>query len=204
MNLQGNTLACWASHILDLYHVARFDFVRPRTYTKFRNIKALKKRTNARVFVETGTFLGNTTHRCSKVFEKVVTVELDEKLHQNALNRFRRYSNVECIKGDALKEIGKIMDRSDIQDALIYLDGHFSGERTALGDMAEPACEEIKVLGPYANKIAGIVVDDFRLFGVDEGWPKRWELLREIEACLGHAFEYTVHLDQVIVWRKRN
>ena len=203
MNKQGSVIQAWGGHLVDLYRLMRFDVRNPHSYSKYRNIKALQKRTGAKVFVETGTFLGNTAYRCSKIFEKVVTVELDKTLYEKARGYLACRGNVECICGDALKELPGILARADVKESLIFLDGHFSGGKTALGDMPEPACEEIKVLAEYREKISGVVVDDFREFGADNGWPHRWELLREIEASLGKEFDYTVHLDQVIVWRKK-
>ena len=57
------------------------------------------------------------------------------------------------------------------------------------------------MLGKHRDKLAAIVVDDFRLFGVD-GWPRKSELIRSVEDHLGADFDLTVHMDQLLIWRK--
>jgi hypothetical protein len=203
MNKQGSTFAAIGGHLIDLYRLIRFDIRNPYSYSKYRNIAALKKRTGAEVFVETGTFLGNTAYRCSKLFDTVITVELDRHLYEQARRYLASRKNVECIQGDATNELSKILSRKALNNVLIFLDGHFSGGNTALGEQPEPACDEIKSLKPHKKKIVGVIVDDFREFGSANGWPRRSDLLREVEDSLGADFDYTVHLDQVIVWRKQ-
>ena len=90
--------------------------------------------------------------------------------------------------------------RSDVSDALIFLDAHYSGGHTARGKLVEPACKEIEMLACRRDKIAAVVVDDFRLFGRGDS-PRKSELLRAVEENLGPSFDFTVHLDQLLVWR---
>jgi hypothetical protein len=202
MNKQGATFAAIGGHIVDMYRLARFDVRNPHSFSKVRQIKALARRTNSRVFVEAGTFLGNTAMRCSSAFEKVITIELDAKLFQQAKNYLSRRANVLCLEGDALKILPTVLEKSDVADALIFLDGHFSGGVTAHGDLAEPACEEIALLARYKSKINAIVVDDFRCFGRDKGWPKKSLLLEAVENSFGDEFDFTIHMDQLLIWRR--
>jgi hypothetical protein len=201
MNKQGFTLSSIGGHIVDLYRLARFDVRNPHSYSKVRQIRALANRTKSRVFIETGTFLGNTAMRCSGDFEKVITIELDSKLFQQAKAYLARRRNVICLEGDALNILPSVLEQAEVGDALVFLDGHFSGGVTAHGELAEPACEEIEVLAKHRDKINAVVVDDFRCFGRDRGWPKRSTLLETIEDSFGDDFDYTVHLDQVLIWR---
>lgn len=201
MNKQGLSLSTIGGHIVDLYRLARFDVKNPHSYSKVRQIRALARRTNSRQFIETGTFLGNTAMRCSGRFERVITIELDPDLFRRASKYLSKRANVSCLEGDALKLLPSVLEKSDVGDALIFLDGHFSGGNTAHGEFAEPACEEISVLSSYRDKINAVIVDDFRCFGRDKGWPKRSLLLKTIEDSFGDAFDYAVHLDQVLIWR---
>ena len=203
MNKQGFTLATIGGHILDLYRLVRFDIRNPHSYSKVRQIRALANRTNSRVLIEAGTFLGNTAMRCSLDFERVITMELDADLFQQAKSYLSSRKNVLCLEGDALKLLPSVLEQADVRDALVFLDGHFSGGVTALGELAEPACEEIAVLAEHKSKINAVVVDDFRCFGRDKGWPKRSVLLESIENSFGDDFDYTVHMDQVLIWRTR-
>jgi len=203
MNKQGMTLATIGGHLVDLYRLATFDVRNPHSYSKVRQIKALARRTQSRTFIETGTYLGNTAMRCSRDFDAVITMELDPELFRQAQRYLASRPNIHCLQGDALKLLPQVLERTDVREALVFLDGHFSGGNTAHGDLAEPACEEITVLAGHKEKINAVVIDDFRCFGRDAGWPKRSSLLKTIEDSFGDDFEYAVHLDQVLMWRVR-
>jgi len=188
----------------DLYGVARCRFTNPHSYTKFLTINRLRKETGARIFIEAGTFHGVTAERCASVFERVFTIELDEKLYERAAKRLARKRNIEAIRGDALIALPKVLEDESVSDALIFLDGHFSGGETAHGDLAEPAVEELEVLSKYRNKIKAIVVDDFRCFGTEPGYPSKSDLFKGAEEYFAqHGFNVTVYLDQLIVTRKQ-
>lgn len=182
--------------------MASFKIANPHSWSKYRQLKAVGKRTGADCLIETGTYLGNTTMRCSRAFKKVFTIELDQKLFEQASEYLSSRENVECIQGDATVELPKILQRNDCTNAVIFLDGHFSQGETAMGDVAEPACELLSSLAQYKDKIRGIVVDDFRLFGIDKGWPKKSELIRSAEDCFGD-FSIAVHLDQLVLERTK-
>lgn len=201
MNKQGAMIQAWGGHLVDLWRLARFDVRNPHSYSKTRQIRSLAKRTGAKMFIETGTFLGNTTRRCAGAFEKIITIELDDALFAKAQAFLRPFRHIECVKGDASKVLPTVLARDDVNDALVFLDGHFSGHTTAHGDVAEPACEEIETLGRYKDKVTAIIVDDFRWFGQGV-WPKRSTLLASVEDHLGPDFDFTVHLDQLLVWRR--
>src|SRR5262249_52955544 len=81
-------------------------------------------------------------------------------------------------------ELPKIVARSEVRDLLVFLDGHFSGGETALGELPEPAIEEIKALGAFRDKVRAVVVDDFRSFGVEQGWPSKASLIQSFEPTL--------------------
>lgn len=189
-------------HLKDLANMASFKIANPHSWSKYRQLKAVGKRTGADCLIETGTYLGNTTMRCSRAFKKVFTIELDQKLFEQASEYLSSRENVECIQGDATVELPKILQRNDCTNAVIFLDGHFSQGETAMGDVAEPACELLSSLAQYKDKIRGIVVDDFRLFGIDKGWPKKSELIRSAEDCFGD-FSIAVHLDQLVLERTK-
>lgn len=200
MNKQGSRVRAWAGHGVDLARLARFEIKNPYSYTKTRQIRALAKRCGAKNLIETGTYRGNTTARCAGSFDRVWTVEIDPELHARASEFLKKRSNVECLLGDAMRVLPEILARPEATDLLVFLDGHFSGRETGCGDQEEPACEAIQMLGPCADRIRGVIVDDFRAFGGD-GWPRRSDLLRAMEDHLP-GMDFTVHLDQLVAWRR--
>jgi hypothetical protein len=203
LNKQGSVIPAWGGHLVDLCSLLRYrPLTPPHSYSKFRQLVAVARRSGAKTFVETGTYLGNTTRRCARHFRKIVTIELSEDLHRQASSYLAQFPHIECVQGDALKELPKVLARDDVQDVLIFLDGHFSEGSTARGDHVEPACLEIEMLEHFRDKIAGVVVDDFRCFGTGE-WPAKSSLLAAVERHLGASFDMTVHTDQLLVWRDR-
>jgi len=176
---------------------------------KFFQIDSLRKRTGAKQFIEAGTYLGLTAERCGRVFEKVYTVELDHELVRKASVRLRRHPNIELIEGDASLCLEAILGRSDVNDVIIFWDGHACGAYSQSGSVpsiadisTEPVIAGLSRILAYSHKIKGIIVDDFRLFGEQEGFPTKAELIGFLEGFGGSAFEVTVHLDQVILARK--
>jgi len=195
-------VAAIAGHLIDMWRLVRFDYENPHSYSKFRNLISVAKKTGARQFIETGTYLGRTTRWAASRFERVVTIELDPQLAARAVASLSDLPNVEVIQGDAVEKLRDVIARPEIRDALVYLDGHFSGGITARGEVDEPACAGLEVLVPHIAKIRGIVVDDFRTFGIEFAAPTKADLLRSAEHHYGKHFEIVVHMDQLLLLRR--
>lgn len=188
-------------YILDIYKIAMFNFTNPHSLTKFFLIKKLQKTNNLSCMIETGTYLGVTTNRCSFIFDQVYTIELSKELAAKADEFLEKRKNVEVICGDAL-EILPILMKRVTNKALIFLDGHFSGGDTSKTDVPEPAIAELKILADFKDKIGAIVIDDFRSFGKETGFPLKSELLKSAETYFDN-YEIFVHLDQLILVAKK-
>jgi hypothetical protein len=198
MNRPGAHFQAVAGHLVDLYRLATFRFLNPHSYTKFRQLKNVARQVGARTVIETGTYRGVTARRCSSAFERVYTIELDQALAAESTRYLADRKNVEVIQGDGLVKLPEVMARPDVKDVLVFLDGHFSEGITAKGDHAEPAVLEVIALGQFKEKLRGIVIDDFRLFGAVDGYPPKSVLVRSIEEHFP-GWNLAVHLDQVIV-----
>ena len=193
----------WVGHLLDLFGVARFNFKNPHSYTKFKIIRALKKKSNAKVFIEAGTYFGITADRCSRIFDKVYTIELNQTLAQKATDFLKLRENVTVIKGDALKILPELLELNQVKDVFIYLDGHACDSMTSVSDLPEPAVEELAVLSLYWKKISAIVVDDFRNFGVEKDFPEKSVLIKAAEHNFPKDyFDISIHWDQLVILRK--
>jgi hypothetical protein len=202
VNQQNRDFQAFIGHLVDLYKISAFTFSVPHSYTKFRAIKAAKEKVKAETLIETGTYLGVTTKRCASHFDNVYTIELDRDLAEQATKFLSSNKNVNVIQGDVLQQLPAILDR-DVQSVLVFLDAHFSGGVTACGDLPEPAIEELILLSKYQDKIAGIIIDDFRLFGTEPGFPSKSEVFQAIEK-LFPSFNLTVALDQILILRKQS
>lgn len=190
-------------HFVDLTNLARFTFANPHSYTKYRHILAVAGRTNATTLIETGTYKGVTTRRCISKFKRIITVELDPTLATDAARRLSRFKNCEVVTGDANEEVPLLLERADIGEHLMFfLDGHFSGGCTASGAEAEPALRVLSTIALQHHRVAGIIVDDFREFGTQPGWPSKGELVATAEQLFCPlGFKLSVHLDQLVLER---
>ena len=204
----NNPLYAWFAgpigHLVDLSRIVRFTFRNPYSYTKFRQIISVARRTRARTLIETGTYKAVTTRRCLPYFEKIYTIELDHQLAEAASHALRRHPKCLVIEGDATKTVASLLDSRSIgDDLLFFLDGHFSGVGTAHGQQAEPALDVLEIIARHENRVAAIIIDDFRDFGTEAGWPSKSSLLGRLEQLFpSESFTLAVHLDQVLLMRK--
>ncbi|QWC97589.1 hypothetical protein G6729_03985 [Polynucleobacter paneuropaeus] len=116
-------------------------------------------------WVETGTYLGDTTEELAKIGKHVYSLEPDLHLYENAKNRFGSFHNVSIINSTSEDYFPKLVNILN-NDACFWLDGHFSGESTYKGPNDTPIVIElnhIKDALKNLNKVV-IMVDDIRLF----------------------------------------
>ena len=133
-----------------------------------KKVKGFTK--NINIAVESGTFLGESTRQMSEGFNKVITIELDQKLYKETRKKLEDegYKNIEFLNGDSGVIIEKLSKEID-EPALFFLDAHWSGDSTIDWDK---------------SNWKGYGVDTAHL-GSNEGKPTNYEqvpLDREIKA----------------------
>ena len=168
-----------AGYALDVLAKLRNRPFIPHSLTKLHNLRYCRDAARATTAVEIGSFKGITTRRLSRLFEKVVSVEIMPDLYRQAVANCAGRSNVELILGDGVQLLPEIAMRVD--RAVLFLDGHFSGGETGQGDEPEPVLKELDLISASLGNFCGVVVDDFRLFGVEPGWPGKFEVMAKLE-----------------------
>lgn len=139
-------------------------FVKRRDYSLNPEfLKKIQEIFQANVFIETGTFRGNTTIGASRLFREVHTVELDESNYRTARSRFEGIKNIHAHHGDSAALLPGIIEKVEGK-IIFWLDGHYSGEGTAKSDKEIPIIEEIGAIARSGKKDSVILVDDIRLF----------------------------------------
>jgi len=116
-------------------------------------------------WVETGTYLGDTTRYLSSLTDKVVSIEPELSLFKFATKRLKKFKNVEIRNGSS-EEIFERICNEMLEGANFWLDGHFSGDVTFQGEMISPIELELKHITKLITKGAdvSVFIDDFRLF----------------------------------------
>ena len=128
-------------------------------------------------FVETGTFLGNTTLAMQPHFGQLYTIEIDQKLFAAAQQRLQPHANVRVILGDSATQLRNLLqDLPADRRCLFWLDGHYSGTVTGKGQQYTPIRDELRAICQHSTRHV-ILVDDARLF-IDQkdGYPSVPEL----------------------------
>lgn len=141
---------------------------------KLKRMDSFRKKRNYAVFIETGTYLGDTVFHFLKKFERIYSIELDTDLFQRATKRFAQFEHVQILEGDSGKEIIKVLKEIRVP-SMFWLDGHYSGGITALGENASPILEELAAILTHSMDHI-IFIDDARLFTGTGGYPTLEEL----------------------------
>ena len=146
----------------------------PARKVKELMINNYRKLTGNDILVETGTFRGDMVFSQLHKFRKIYSIELDSWLCSEAKKRFKGFSHVKVIQGDSGKVLREIIKELE-GPAVFWLDGHYSGGITALGEKVTPIFEELKII--FSSKLNhALLIDDARLFTGDDGYPTLDEL----------------------------
>jgi hypothetical protein len=150
-------------HFRDRRRHLREHRIKERAILRFASKHAVRQ------LVETGTYLGEMVEAMRGHFSRIYSIELSADLAVAAKKRFAHDTSVEIIQGDSGKVLERLVPKLDSK-ALFWLDGHYSGGVTALGDAVTPIQAELgHILASPLHHV--ILIDDARLFGSDPGYP---------------------------------
>jgi hypothetical protein len=132
---------------------------------KIRALQHYARDFGLKTFVETGTFVGDTTAAVAHSFDRCFTIELSGDLHARAVKRFAAQPHVVCVRGDSGAAIGDILHTID-QPALFWLDAHYSGGITADAGY-DPILKELSSIFAHSIKSHVVLIDDARGHQID-------------------------------------
>lgn len=174
---------------------------------------ALKDAINANVFIETGTYKGNTSVWASRHFLKVFTIEFDKERYQKTFIRLSNMihtSNVRMLQGNSKDKLKEVLDKIN-EPVIFWLDAHGLGkleETTTLEDEI-PLMKELDVIKEWHNRTKQqcvILIDDARLFlnppPIEKGYhPEYWPSAGDIkEFAYRNSFEVRIAKDVIVVF----
>ena len=166
-------------------------------------LRGIARDTSAKVFVETGTYLGDTTWWFRNDYEKLYTVEVDPFLYEQARRRFAGCANVEVFCGDSSSVLADIVPHVD-RKALYWLDGHYSAGITGSGASHCPVIAELNAIYERAKAPFVIVVDDARCFGDDPAYPTVAAIQDRIMALSDGRDAVAIENDMIVIRQPRD
>ncbi|MHB1212850.1 MAG: hypothetical protein ACYC0W_11415 [Candidatus Nanopelagicales bacterium] len=156
----------------------------------------------AGTWIESGTYLGDTTRVLARKAERVYTIEPSSQLAERARARLADLGDVQVLEGLSEDLLPGVLE--DLTGSVsFWLDGHAYGGLTHSGSKVTPIREELTAISaclPQFSRIA-VFVDDFRGFGgrrtEDGDYPPRSALVDWADA---HALNWTVEHDIFVAW----
>jgi hypothetical protein len=139
------------------------------------------RRSGVEMFVETGTYRGETTLALRGAVRRCVTIELDSVLHAAARETFAGMADVELLLGDSGTLIRDVLARLD-EPALFWLDAHYSGAGTGRGSEDSPILGELDSILGHRIRDHIVIIDDAREFVGENGYPTARRLARFVES----------------------
>jgi hypothetical protein len=139
-------------------------------------------------WIETGTFMGDTTIHLARSAQRVYTIEPQPQLALNARNRLRKFKNVTVLEGLSETIFPDLLDQVEGKIS-VWLDGHFSSGDTHQGPQDTPIREELNAIEARLEKFQEIAVfvDDFRCFDPQipefNSYPEKAFLVNWAERC---------------------
>ncbi|MCF8323667.1 MAG: hypothetical protein K9I84_01810 [Leadbetterella sp.] len=146
---------------------------------KRNRIRKLKNKLGINCFVETGTFYGQTVNFAKDLFEEVYSIEIYSPLYEYNLESFKHVSNVNLLLGDSGTVFETLLPKLE-NKCIFWLDGHYSGFGTGKGEIVSPIIKEIRAIHKFHRSDNCILIDDYRLFGLESGYPSLEEVKFEI------------------------
>ncbi len=147
----------------------------PPHIIKQKVLKKYAEQYDLKIFVETGTYLGDMVEAMKNCFDTIYSIELSQEFFQKAKVRFKSDKHIKIIQGDSGIELENIMTNIN-QPALFWLDGHYSAGVTAKGQSDTPIYKELEHILGAQDGAHVILIDDARCFGTDPEYPTVTEL----------------------------
>ena len=120
-------------------------------------------------WIETGTYLGQTTRVLSKHATKVYSLEPEPTLFANAQSLFRNISNIEILNGTSEEVLPSLLPKVH-NDVNFWLDGHYSAGPTFKGEKDTPIIEELREIANNLSHFRNVcvLIDDIRCFTTEQ------------------------------------
>ena len=161
------------------------------------------------LWIETGTYYGETTKLLSKISKKTISIEADKELFETSKKKLKNLKNVELFNGKSEDLLDKsISENLDFKNICIYLDAHLCQDHLkniktfGSEDTATPILQELEIIKKYYGKFEkiNVLIDDIRLFyGNFQNYPDKNIL---VDWCKENNFSWEIEHDIFICKKK--
>ena len=133
-------------------------------------------------FIESGSLVGDGIQQALNTgcFQTIHSIELSEMYYLHVCDFFKNSSSVvlwQGNSGEVLKDVLALVDAP----ATFWLDAHYSGGETAMGESLSPILQELECIKNHFIHTHVILIDDVRQFGtVDFDYVTRDEIVNKI------------------------
>ena len=169
---------------------------------KRKYIKNIARASNLSIFVETGTYLGDTLEFLKDSFNQLISIELSDFYYKKGLERFKNTQKINLYYGDSSEVLPTILNKIKVP-CLFWLDGHYSSGNTAQGDKDTPIFSELESIFNHNIKDHIILIDDARLFTGRNDYPWLHILKKYIDKKTNNHYNISVIKDIVVLQPKK-
>jgi|TARA_B100001093_G_scaffold411648_1_gene401170 hypothetical protein len=162
------------------------------------------------LWIETGTYYGDTTNILSKISDKVISIEADKRLMQLAEKKFENKKNVEILLGKSEDLLEKVISENIGYDNIcIYLDAHLCNDHLTNNktfgqeNSGTPLKLELEIIEKHLSNFSkvNVLIDDIRLF--DKNFQNYTTKNDLINWCNKNNFEWDIQHDILIASFKK-
>ena len=161
------------------------------------------------LWIETGTYYGETTRLLSKISKKTISIEADKQLFETSKKKLGNLKNIELLIGKSEDLLDKsISENLHFKNICIYLDAHLCQDHLkniktfGSEDTATPILRELEIVRKYYGKFEkiNVLIDDIRLFyGNFQNYPDKNIL---VDWCKENNFSWEIEHDIFICKKK--
>lgn len=171
-------------------------------------IKAIRTSLPLDVFVETGTFEGESVLSLRDYFEEIYTTELSKEYFELCGKKFAGIDKIKLYNYDSPEFLRKIRKSVDKKSVLYWLDAHWCVADKTAGEKSQcPLLNELEAIKSLNEKCV-IIIDDARLFLAPppspheiSQWPDFNSVISSLEQ-LSDGHEMMILNDTIIFYPK--
>jgi hypothetical protein len=123
-----------------------------------------------KIFIETGTYVGEMLDAMLNIFPEIISIEFDQALAERAKYKYVDHPHVTIMQGDS-GSILPIVIAGKNEPCLFWLDAHYSGGFTGKSDLDTPIMKEINAILEHPCDGHVILIDDAREFTGKNHYP---------------------------------